>query len=188
MTKQEARTYYRKQRSILTESQTEKLKDLILIQFQQLHLPFVNLVHCFLPIHGKNEPDPDPLVRFLAFHNPGLGVAVPRVINDQDMVHILLREDTELVKNAFGILEPAEGVAVDPEEIDLVFVPLLAFDRSGNRVGYGKGYYDRFLASCREDVVRIGLSFFDALEKIEDTDPWDIPLDYCITPEQVYEF
>ena len=72
--------------------------------------------------------------------------------------------------------------------IDLVFVPLLGFDEKGNRVGYGKGYYDRFLSTCRDDVVIIGLSFLEAVSEITDTDPWDVPLHYCISPNRVYEF
>lgn len=73
-------------------------------------------------------------------------------------------------------------------KIDVVFVPLLAYDNKGNRVGYGKGFYDHFLSECREDVVKIGLSFFEPEEAIEDVSATDIRLDYCVTPMTVYNF
>jgi 5-formyltetrahydrofolate cyclo-ligase len=72
--------------------------------------------------------------------------------------------------------------------IDLVFIPLLACDLQGNRVGYGKGFYDRFLSKCRYDVKKIGLSFFDPVDKIEDVNVFDIPLDECITPKKTWVF
>lgn len=77
---------------------------------------------------------------------------------------------------------------MEPKKIEVVFVPLLAFDKQGNRVGYGKGFYDRFLKQCKTDVVKIGLSLFDAEEEIEDVLENDIPLDYCITPNKIHEF
>lgn len=188
MTKKEARSHFRQLRDGLAPGQRERMQDLLLIRFQELRLPFLQTVHTYLPMHHLSEPDPGTLVRSLAFSNPGLRVAVPRIISDTEMVHILLTERTELLSNPFGILEPREGELINPAEFDLVLVPLLGFDLLGNRVGYGKGYYDRFLAGCRDDVLKLGLSFFRPLERIEDTGSWDIPLDYCITPEEVYEF
>jgi 5-formyltetrahydrofolate cyclo-ligase len=55
-------------------------------------------------------------------------------------------------------------------------------------VGYGKGYYDRYLKRCAQDVVKIGFSYFDAIDAIEDINEFDVPLNYCITPMRVYEF
>jgi 5-formyltetrahydrofolate cyclo-ligase len=188
MNKKDARSYYREKRAQLDQHARQKLQDLILIRFQHLHFPFVECAHSYLPIEGKNEPDPNPIIRSLAFRNPGMLLAVPRIISSSEMANIIISDLTEFQKNEFGILEPLEGEIISPEQIDLVIVPLLGFDRKGNRVGYGKGYYDRFLTSCREDVIKIGLSFFDPLEIIDDTQEWDIPLDYCITPQEAYEF
>jgi 5-formyltetrahydrofolate cyclo-ligase len=75
-----------------------------------------------------------------------------------------------------------------PEEIDLVFVPLLCVDKKGNRVGYGKGYYDKFLKECRRDIIKIGFSYFEPVEKIDDVNRYDVKLNYCITPESFYSF
>ena len=69
-----------------------------------------------------------------------------------------------------------------------MFIPLLAFDNKGNRVGYGKGYYDNFLSKCTPDVIKIGLSFFEASDEITDVFESDIALDYCVTPNTIYQF
>ena len=90
--------------------------------------------------------------------------------------------------NQYGIPEPVGGKEIMPEELDLVFVPLLGFDLQGNRVGYGKGYYDRFLSKCKDDVIKVGLSFLSPIDCIEDVDFFDKKLDFCITPERVYAF
>ena len=104
------------------------------------------------------------------------------------MLHFLQDDEMFFEKNQYGIPEPTGGVAVRERDIDIVFIPLLAFDKSGNRVGYGKGYYDRFLSKCRKDVLKIGLSFFPPVDSIEDVDFFDKKLDFCITPERVYAF
>jgi 5-formyltetrahydrofolate cyclo-ligase len=100
----------------------------------------------------------------------------------------VINDGSAWVKNSIGILEPIEGESLSPEKFDLIFVPMLGCDLKGNRIGYGKGYYDKFLAQCRKDVWKIGFSFLDPVEKISDIAPWDIPIDICITPERVYEF
>ena len=188
MTKKEARQYFRSKRADISVAQMEKWKDLMLIHFQHAELPFLSTVHTFLPIEEKKEPDTEPLIRYLEFMNPGIRTIVPKVIDPETMVHVSVNDDTEYVQNELGILEPVEGELIDPIDMDLVFVPLLAFDTEGNRVGFGKGYYDRFLAACRSDVIKVGLSFFPPIGKVEDIDTWDIPLTYCITPERMYEF
>ena len=188
MNKKEVRSHFRQLRDGLGPRERERLQDMLLIRFQELRLPFLHTIHTYLPMHQLSEPDPDPLVRSLAFSNPGLRITVPRIISDTEMVNVLLTEDTVLNPNQYGISEPLEGEIVDPGQLDLIMVPLLGFDLQGNRAGYGKGYYDRFLAGCRESALKLGLSFFAPVDRIEDTGAWDIPLDYCITPEKVYEF
>jgi 5-formyltetrahydrofolate cyclo-ligase len=70
----------------------------------------------------------------------------------------------------------------------VVFVPLLAYDKSGQRVGYGKGFYDTFLQQCKPNTVKIGLSFFAPEENIEDVSANDVALDYVVTPEGIVRF
>jgi 5-formyltetrahydrofolate cyclo-ligase len=104
------------------------------------------------------------------------------------MQHFLWEPQTTLIKNKYGIPEPENGMLISPADIDLVFVPLLAFDKTGQRVGYGKGMYDRFLSECRPETITIGLSMFEPVEKITDTDSLDVPLHKVITPATVYHF
>ncbi len=92
----------------------------------------------------------------------------------------------ELMHNDYGIEEPSGGNKVMENEIDLILVPLLAFDKYGFRVGYGKGYYDKFLFQCRKDSIKIGLSYFDPVDEIEDINSFDIPLNYCVTPRKLF--
>ena len=70
----------------------------------------------------------------------------------------------------------------------MVILPLLAFDQQGYRVGYGKGFYDKFLSGCREDCLKVGFSYFEPIETIDDCNEFDVPLDLCITPQNVYVF
>jgi 5-formyltetrahydrofolate cyclo-ligase len=189
MTKKELRNTYKQKRTLLGEAETEKMQDLIMIRFQQLPLPFLQYLHTYLPMDIQKEVDTWPVVEFLKFSNPGLSVVVPKTDPEgNSMTHYLYDEHTVLVKNRYRIIEPAGGKQVSSSDIDLVLVPLLAFDEQGNRVGYGKGFYDRFLAQCRKDVIKVGLSFFEAEPLIEDTGEFDIPLTYCVTPQKVYEF
>lgn len=189
MKKAEARILFRQQRSSLTTLQVNVFQDLLLIRFQELALPYFNYVHAYLPIYNNNEPDTDPLLEWLKFSNPGLQTVYPKVSPlDFSMKHYLHEENMYFEMNQYGIPEPVGGKEIMPEELDLVFVPLLGFDLQGNRVGYGKGYYDRFLSKCKEDVIKVGLSFLSPIDCIEDVDFLDKKLDFCITPERVYAF
>ena len=104
------------------------------------------------------------------------------------MTHFLLTDSTKLVKNSYNIPEPVDGIQISTEQIDVVFIPLLAFDKTGHRIGYGKGFYDRFLANCKPETLKIGLSFFKAEITNFDYLSSDIGLNYCITPNKNYKF
>ena len=104
------------------------------------------------------------------------------------MTHFLLTDSTRIKKNFYNIPEPVDGIEVPVAKIDVVFVPLLAYDTLGNRVGYGKGFYDIFLSGCKTTTLKIGLSFFPPEEKITDVSENDIRLDYVVTPKEVFAF
>lgn len=189
MTKAALRKLYKEKRQQVSWSDRERWTDLILINFQKLDLPFINCVHTYLAMDQQNEVDTENITRYLTFRNPGLKIAVPKInLDEQEMKHYIYNDDVEMVPNAFGIIEPVKGEKVLPTEIDVVLTPLLAFDTKGYRVGYGKGFYDKFLLQCKKNVLRIGLSFFEAEENIEDINPYDIPMDYCVTPKNTYTF
>ena len=104
------------------------------------------------------------------------------------MTHFLLTDNTKIKKNDYGIPEPVDGLEVPTAKIDVVFVPLLAYDKTGHRVGYGKGFYDIFLKECKPDVIKVGLSYFDPEDSIADIAENDIRLNFCVTPDGIFEF
>lgn len=189
MTKAAIRKIYKEKRKNISPKDKERWSDLILINFQTLDLPFIRCVHTYLAMEEQYEIDTGSITRYLRFKNPGLITVVPKInLDAREMTHYVFNDDVDLAANSFGITEPLTGEKIDPLEIDLVLTPLLAFDRQGFRTGYGKGYYDKFFTQCNDDVIRIGLSFFEPEEVIEDINPYDVPLHYCITPQQVYTF
>lgn len=154
-----------------------------------LELPIwqYNYYHLYLPISSKKEIDTSFILSIL--QGKDKEVVLPKIdIQSTSLINILLTDNTKLIINNWGIPEPIDGIEVSTEKIDLVFIPLLAFDLKGNRVGYGKGFYDRFLSKCRKDVVKIGLSTFSPEIEIDDSNMHDIALDYCVTPEKIYTF
>ena len=189
MTKAALRKVYKEKRLQLSHQEIEKFTDLLLINFQQLQLPFLSCIHTYITSEKLGEVDTSAITRFLQFKNPGLKILIPKIdITSGTMQHFHFDDEIELMDNLFGIAEPVAGVITEPNEVDLVLVPLLAYDINGYRVGYGKGYYDRFLSQCRENVIKIGLSFFEPVDEIEDINQFDISLNYCVTPQKVYEF
>jgi 5-formyltetrahydrofolate cyclo-ligase len=104
------------------------------------------------------------------------------------MQAIICQADSIFEANEYNIPEPLDNEVAKPTLLDIVIVPVLAFDLEGNRVGYGKGFYDRYLKQCRKDCLKIGLSYFEPVDAIEDRDEFDVPLDLCITPQRTYVF
>lgn len=147
-------------------------------------------VHCFLPIARQNEVDTWPVIRWL-WQQPGAEVIVPVTdFTGGGLAHVRLYPDTPLITNPYGIQEPdlTQHTLVSPDALDVVLVPLLVADQQGQRVGYGGGFYDRFLAQCRPDCLKTGLSFFDPVEQIADTFVGDVPLDCCIIRDYIRYF
>ena len=189
MNKQALRKVYLDKRSRLSQQELTDLDSLLLIQFQQLSLGDMQSLLSYWPIHEKAEVNTHLMVDYLAFLIPGLQLAFPVMnLGENILKPILVDDDTHYLKNKYGIAEPALGEEIAAEEIDVVFVPLLAFDSKGFRVGYGKGFYDRFLKLCRADIIKIGFSYFAPEASIDDVDKFDVPLNICITPNKIYEF
>ena len=189
MKKEGLRKIYRKKKADLTPSEMNRLDDLLLIRFQQWPLEPVNTILSFRPIEGKGEVNTHLITDYLLFRMPGLQVAYP--VMDPEGFNLnayLADEQTSYKKNAFGIEEPVQAALINPAELDAVLVPLLISDTQGFRVGYGKGYYDRFLYNCRRDVLKIGFSYFEPVDQIDDIHQFDIPLSICVTPNKIYEF
>lgn len=189
MTKAALRSIYKDKRKALSDKDRMKLDDLILIQFQQLALPDLHAFMNYWPIATHNEVNTLPMADYLQFRMPGVQLAYPKTVYEQvSMQAIAVNDETDYELNPHGIAEPTNGELLPAEELDMIFVPMLAYDKKGYRVGYGKGFYDRYLKQCRSDVVKIGFSYFDPEPVISDVHEFDIPLNFAITPECIYEF
>ncbi|MBF9222552.1 5-formyltetrahydrofolate cyclo-ligase [Hymenobacter ruricola] len=152
-------------------------------------------LHVFLPLQKRNEPDTWAIIRWIWGEEMPLRLAVPVVQADGiSLKHYELTPGTQLTQNRWGIDEPVPHPTAAPEvapaALDAVLVPLLAADRTGQRVGYGGGFYDRFLAQCRPGTQFIGLSVLNEapVQRIADVLPTDVPLTACITPGRVWRF
>jgi 5-formyltetrahydrofolate cyclo-ligase len=189
MIKRTVRKEYLKLRMDIPEDELKQLTASIASGFRKIKLPPVNNLLSYNPLTSRNEFDVSVCENILKEQNMIMQVAWPKIHVDlHDMEAVLVEKDGLYIKNKFNILEPIGGAIVPPQKLDLIFVPLVAFDVRGYRVGYGKGYYDRYLAQCRPEAVKVGFSFFDAVDHLEDIDEFDVPLNFCITPHRIYEF
>ena len=184
MFKRELRKVYKLKRSSLTNTETLSLE----IANKTLEIDIWNLqnYHVFFPIEKHKEVDSKLIIQIV--QGKDKNVILPKLNLESKTIDSFLLTDSTLLKtNYLGISEPFNGIQINNNQIDLVFVPLLAFDNFGHRVGYGGGYYDKFLSKCSR-AIKVGLSYFDPINKIEDINSKDIKLDYCITPNKVYKF
>ncbi|QLG45556.1 5-formyltetrahydrofolate cyclo-ligase [Costertonia aggregata] len=187
MLKQQLRLDHKQKRNSLSPSQIDSKSLLIANRLLSIPIWSHQLYHIFLTITENKEIQTNYILSIL--QGKDKNIVVPKVEGKNLLRNYLLTDGTVLKKNTLNIPEPVEGIEIPSEQIDVVFVPLLAFDKKGNRVGYGKGYYDRFLSACRPKTLKIGLSLFEAeKEIITDLNDTDIPLDYCVTPEKTYSF
>ncbi len=184
--KQTLRLKYKKLRENLSKEAIEEMS--LQIANQALKLPIweKTYYHIFLPISTKKEVNTDYLMHILQGKDKSIVVSKAD-FNSGKMLHFLLQENTFLKTSEYGIPEPVSGIEIAPEMIDVVFVPLLAYSQRGQRVGYGKGFYDRFLEKCNPNSLFIGLSFFEPEPEIV-TQQTDIPLNFCITPKKIMSF
>lgn len=191
MQKSDIRKMYKEKRLQLSVAQRAKMNDLMLIQFQSLLIDIPALIMTYAPLKKLGEFDPQYITDYCYFKNPGQQLFYPVMANHDDnceMHAVMVDDDSFFETNQYGIDEPVDGKKMNTADIEMFIVPLLSFDKNGNRVGYGKGYYDRFLKQCSSDSIKIGFSYFDAVENIEDINQHDIELDYCITPESICTF
>jgi 5-formyltetrahydrofolate cyclo-ligase len=186
MLKSQLRKQALQQRNALTAEELLSLNKKLLEQFKKLDLSRIKSIHIFLPIVHKNEPDTFLIIDWLQEHYPHIEIIVPKSdFESSVMNHYTFLNKADLVNNHYHIPEPQKAMRYTGVP-DMVIVPLLAFDESGYRVGYGKGFYDRFLHNL--NTQKIGLSFFEAVKTINDVHLNDVRLDKCITPDRIVEF
>ncbi|KRB54016.1 5-formyltetrahydrofolate cyclo-ligase [Flavobacterium sp. Root186] len=185
--KKELRLQYKNLRAALSESDIEEKSLAIANNLIQLPIWDKTYYHVFLPIVELKEVDTEFILHLLSGKDKEIVISKSD-FETREMAHFLLTDNTKIKKNEYNIPEPVNGLPVPTQNIEVIFVPLLAFDVFGNRIGYGKGFYDKFLADCKPETIKIGLSFFESVNQIDDVFESDIKLDYCVTPEKVYNF
>ena len=187
MLKKDLRKKYKLLRKQLTPDEIEDKSLAIANRLLTMDIWNKTYYHLFLSIEEHKEVNTEYLLQILAGKDKE--IVIPKSnFETHEMTNYLLTDNTRFRKNEYNIPEPVDGIEVPLSKIDVVFIPLLAYDEKGHRVGYGKGFYDRLLSSCREDVIKIGLSFFEPEDSIEDILKNDIQLDYCVTPEFTKKF
>lgn len=187
--KEELRLEYKVKRCQLSLAIETTLNEMLLTQFMKIDLSKVGFLHIFIPIEKYHEPNTYDIINYIQTFFPQVKIVVSRSnFDDYSMQHYVLDQHTIFEKNSWGISEPISGVEVAPSAIDMIVVPLLVFDLFGYRVGYGKGFYDRFFSRCKADVQRVGLSFFDPIDLISDKNEHDVKLTEAVTPNHIYHF
>ena len=188
MTKEELRKYYLDKRRALSPRELEDISEAVChLTFSKYQLEGKK-ISLFLPIEGKKE-----INTYLIWEKAtsfDAQVAVPKAnFKSNEMKQVLFESKDQLEISSHGIPEPKKGRVIAAEHFEIVFVPLLAIDKNGNRVGYGKGFYDRFLKKCSPRCIFVGLHHFDELvDEISDVTYQDIRLDACITPNGIHRF
>ncbi|TYC13509.1 5-formyltetrahydrofolate cyclo-ligase [Bizionia gelidisalsuginis] len=187
MVKAELRKKYKELRKNLSEDQKEEFSLAIANNLLSLSIWEKDFYHIFLSIETQKEINTDYILNILAGKDKNIVISRSN-FDTITLENVLLTDSITITLNAHNIPEPIGGIPIPANSIDVVFIPLLAFDEKGNRVGYGKGFYDAFLADCTPDTLKIGLSFFDAEPEIKEVYSGDIPLDFCVTPNKTYRF
>ncbi|MEJ6791305.1 MAG: 5-formyltetrahydrofolate cyclo-ligase [Lacinutrix sp.] len=185
--KLELRNKYKNLRKELTKDTIDALSLEIANRLLTLDIWEYEFYHIFLSIESLSEINTDYILSILSGKDKNI------VISKSDfktrILHNFLLTDATTIKlNKYNIPEPVDGIEITNNKIEVVFIPLLAFDEYGNRVGYGKGFYDNFLANCKPETIKIGLSFFETEKQILDIFSSDIALDFCVTPQKIYSF
>lgn len=190
MDKQELRKLYKDKRNSLSPQQIEQFSDAICQQvIGLLNTGKAQIIHCFIPIAQHKEVNTWPIIEHCVKHQNEFSIASSvSNFNSHTLQHLLLNTTTKYSTNAYNITEPTNGDNIAPEQFTTVIIPLLCYDIKGNRIGYGKGFYDRFLKDCSPDVQKIGVSFFPPVDAVIESNSFDIPLSLLVTPEKVFTF
>jgi 5-formyltetrahydrofolate cyclo-ligase len=190
MTKAELRKLYLLKRSELSVAEiAEASKKIADRFFREIELGEVKSLSTFIRIAKFNEVDTSAIYYRLWKDRPWVRTYAPRTdVESGELENLMIFPDTPLTENRWGVREPAAGESIDPALIDVVIVPVLCADAEGHRVGYGKGFYDRFLTKCRSSCLKIGVNYFGPVSEPIDSAEHDVRLDACITPEALYRF
>ncbi|WP_185861177.1 5-formyltetrahydrofolate cyclo-ligase [Blattabacterium cuenoti] len=188
MNKKKLRKKYFYMRKYISHVEIIKMSYKIFFQLKKIFFIWEKTYyHIFLPIREHQEINTFIIINFLL--KMGKCVTIP--CSDFEKLSIencLYHEDIILIKNKHGILEPISmhKYIVPISLIEIIFIPLLIFDLKGHRIGYGKGFYDRFIPLCKKNVIKIGLSFFSPIKEIQNIHKYDLLIDIGITPDYIF--
>jgi 5-formyltetrahydrofolate cyclo-ligase len=190
MKKAELRKFYlTKQKNLSPAERIEKSRAVAEHFFRFFDLTAIEYLHCFIPIEKFNEIETALIFQKIWLDFPNIKTLAPRVnFQTAEIENLKSTPETELIENSWQIAEPGGNELIETEKVDLVLAPLLCCDLEGSRVGYGKGFYDKFLRRSRPNCLKIGLSYFPPTTIISDVNEYDVKLDYCVTPEKIYKF
>lgn len=193
MTKQDARYFYLNKRKKLSNYEFNLLNDKIIHQYYQFNFNPFHSIMSYAPILKNNEPNIQSIITPF-FNQVSIKIFYPYTdLNLNSIIPIQVHQyPFEIIENKWGIQEPKfhdslKMINLNEILISFIFVPLIIADKNGNRIGYGKGFYDRFFSQVKT-LYRIGISIFEPIDVIEDATELDIKLTHCITPENCYEF
>jgi 5-formyltetrahydrofolate cyclo-ligase len=197
MLKEEIRKKFKAKREELYPEEYQKKCQLVHdILFSRIIMHRFSPIHIFLPILKNKEVDTGLIINTLR-KDFAPDIFISAVVQNE-LLHTIFLPETPLKTNKWGIQEPAlkeERLSSEDffkkyaEEDILVLVPLLAFDKTGHRVGYGKGFYDGFLKYASSNTTIIGLSIYEALEEpISDISDDDIKMNFCVSPSKIWTF
>ncbi len=186
MLKAELRKKYMQKRKALSSDEAFLLSEKIFKNFIHCFKPKeTEKVHIFIPILERKEINTQIFID--AFLKQKIRVFVPKIVADK-LINIEIFQDTIFETSNWGISEPVSDEDSGILDFHYVITPLLYCDRQGNRVGYGKGFYDGFFETLSKETKKIGVNYFNPDENIDDVWEKDIPLDYLVTPTDVLSF
>lgn len=185
MNKSELRKLYKSKRTEFCSEQINQKSILILENLKKLPIWDYSVFHVFVPIESQNEINTFPLIDFLFQNNKR--VVVPMTFGNQ-MISCEIKQDVMWERGNFNVPEPKDYLEISKSLLEVVFVPMLICDSRGNRIGYGGGFYDRFFETIESNVVKIGINFFSPRNEVFATEPFDIPVDYCVTSKEIVSF
>ncbi|GAA4157334.1 5-formyltetrahydrofolate cyclo-ligase [Chryseobacterium ginsenosidimutans] len=186
MLKAELRKKYMQKRKALSTDEAFLLSEKIFENFINYFKPLSDQkVHIFIPIEKFKEIDTQIFINYFLSRN--IHVFVPKIV-DIKLISVEIFKDTKFEINNWGISEPVSNKDSGILDFDFVITPLLYCDKKGNRVGYGKGFYDGFFENISSETKKIGVNYFNPDEIIDDVWENDIPLDYLVTPTDVLSF
>lgn len=186
MKKSEIRKIYLEKRKNLSQDEVFLLSERIFENFINFFKPVLNQkVHIFVPIEKFKEINTQIFIDYFLSRN--IKVFVPKIV-DTKLISVEIFSDTQFETNNWGISEPVSNEDSEVLDFDFVITPLLYCDFKGNRVGYGKGFYDQFFENISKNSKKIGVNYFNPDDIIDDVWENDIPLDYLVTATDVLSF